>query len=85
MRRLGIIGLLFAFCGSAQAVDTALYHRILVHAPVNTPVKRVITFQGDFFDIPLHRDRMFYPFPWWVKCRLAVISAAMLRRMLNRG
>jgi len=49
MRRLGIIGLLFAFCGSAQAVDTALYHRTYVHAPVNTPVKRAITFQGDFF------------------------------------
>jgi hypothetical protein len=49
MRRLGIIGLLFAFCGSAQAVDTALYHRTYVHAPVNTAVKRANTFQGDFF------------------------------------
>jgi hypothetical protein len=49
MRRLGIIGLLFAFCGSVQAVDTTLYHRTYVHAPVNTAVKRANTFQGDFF------------------------------------
>ena len=49
MRRLGIVGLLFAFCGSTQAVDTTLNHRILVREPVNTPVKRANAFQGDFF------------------------------------